>query len=90
MVGSALHRLLTLENYSNLITADRTQLDLTVQAQVLDYFKKNTPDVVIIAAAKVGGIAANIKEPADFLFDNLAIQNNLFQASINYGVKQII
>ena len=90
MVGSAILRLLDAEKFSNLITADRSQLDLTSQIQVQDFFLKHTPDLVIIAAAKVGGISANMKEPADFLFTNLAIQNNLFQASLSIGVKKII
>ena len=90
MVGSAILRLLDAEKFSNLITADRSQLDLTSQIQVQDFFLKHTPDIVIIAAAKVGGISANMKEPADFLFTNLAIQNNLFQASLSIGVKKII
>ena len=90
MVGSAILRLLDAEKFSNLITADRSQLDLTSQIQVQDFFLKHTPDLVIMAAAKVGGISANMKEPADFLFTNLAIQNNLFQASLSIGVKKII
>ena len=90
MVGSAILRLLDAEKFSNLITADRSQLDLTSQIQVQDFFLKYTPDLLIMAAAKVGGISANMKEPADFLFTNLAIQNNLFQASLSIGVKKII
>jgi GDP-L-fucose synthase len=90
MVGSAILRLLQQGGHTGFLTADRSVLDLRRQAAVLDFFARERPEVVVISAARVGGIAANMREPAAFLFDNLGIQNNLFEASLKYGVKRVI
>lgn len=90
MVGSAICRLLHNRGYKNLITATRSQLDLTNQEKVFKFFKKNKPEAVIIAAAKVGGILANDTLRASFLYENLAIQNNLIHSSYLNGIKNLI
>lgn len=77
MLGSAIVRLLIERGFDNLLLRTRAELDLTEVSEVSLFFKENKPDVVIIAAAKVGGIQANIDRPADFLLVNLQIQNNL-------------
>ena len=89
MVGSAICRLLHNRGYKNLITASRSQLDLTNQEKVFKFFKKNKPEAVIIAAAKVGGILANDTLRASFLYENLAIQNNLIHSSYLNGIKNL-
>lgn len=84
MVGSAIYRLLEKQGYKNLIGTSHRELDLTDQAAVQSYFTKNKPDFVFIAAAKVGGIKANMTYPAEFLYTNLMIQNNLInQCNLN-------
>jgi len=90
MVGSSFNRVLEKRNFKNLIIADRNQLDLRNQYNVLSFFEKNKPTVIIMSAAKVGGIAANMADPVGFLLDNLIIQNNLFDAAIKNNVKEII
>ena len=88
LVGSAILRKLKLNNYSKLIYKTRKQLDLTNQLKVFNFLKKNKPDAVIIAAAKVGGIQANNTEKANFIYENLSIQNNLIHGSFNAGVEK--
>ena len=90
MVGSATVKVFKEAGYHQLITASRKELDLTIQSDVFDFFERERPDVVILAAAKVGGIQANIDNPATFLLDNLQIQNNLISASHRYEVKKFI
>ena len=90
MVGSSINRLLVTKGYKNLITIPKKDLDLTNQDKVLKFFKKSKPDVVIIAAAKVGGILANDSLRASFLYENLAIQNNLINSSYLNGIKNLI
>lgn len=90
MVGSSFIRRLEKSNYKNLIHADRRRLDLTSQADVMDFFTQNRPNVVVMSAAKVGGIAANMADPVGFLLENLTIQNNLFNAAIKNKVEKII
>lgn len=90
MVGSALYRLLKEKQFNNLIVADRKKLDLLSQIETRNFFIKNNIDCLVIAAAKVGGIKANITYPADFLYNNLQIQNNLINEAVNSGVKKII
>lgn len=90
MVGSATLGLLKQQKFLNLLTASRKELDLTDQAAVVDFFRKEKPQVVVLCAAKVGGIQANIDNPATFLLDNLQIQNNVMSASLKYGVDQFI
>ena len=94
MVGSAICKLLKKEGYTKenkkLITNSKKELDLTDFEQVKKWFVENKPDIVIIAAAKVGGILANNKYPVDFLLDNLKIQNNLIESSWKNGVKRLL
>ena len=90
MVGSAIARNLKDNGYNNLLTVERTELDLTDNSGVKNWYKINNPDVVIIAAAKVGGILANSKFPAQFLLDNLKIQNNLIEGAWENGVKRLL
>ncbi|MEY8337991.1 GDP-L-fucose synthase [Lachnospiraceae bacterium 62-35] len=90
MVGSAIHRKLIEKGYDNFVLKTSKELDLTVQAEVENFFKRARPDVVILAAAKVGGIMANIESPAVFLYDNLMIQNNVIHSSYKYGVKKLL
>jgi GDP-L-fucose synthase len=89
MVGSALVRRLRSESCS-ILTADRHNLDLTRQQDTERYIHSHKPDVVIIAAAKVGGIAANNAFPVDFLADNLAIAQNVIGASHAAGVRKLL
>jgi GDP-L-fucose synthase len=90
MVGSAILRKMRSEGFSNFILAGRQELDLTNQVAVQDFFQKEKPDIVILAAAKVGGIQANINNPATFLIDNLQIQNNVMEASLKSKVSKFI
>jgi GDP-L-fucose synthase len=89
MVGSALVRRLAAEPVT-LLTADRQALDLTRQAAVERWMAGQRPDVVIVAAAKVGGILANDRHPVDFLADNLLIETNLIRASHEAGVAKLL
>ena len=90
MLGSSIFRKLEKKGYQNIITVDKKKLDLRNQNAVEKFFKKRKPDVVIIAAAKVGGIKANIKYPAKFISDNLQIQTNLISISHTHNVKKLI
>ena len=93
LVGSAICRLLLKNCWNlneNLIISNRNQLDLTDFKKVNDWFYKYKPDIVIIAAAKVGGIMANNINPTEFLLENLKIQNNLIEASWRFGVKRLL
>ena len=90
LVGSSLVRTFSANGYKNLLTPRRKELNLLDQVQVDDYFKSNLPDVVINAAAKVGGIHANNTYQADFIFENLSIQNNLFKASFENKIKTFL
>jgi GDP-L-fucose synthase len=90
MVGSAVWRLLDAKGYSNLIMKSSQEMDLRNQAAVQDFFEKERPNVVIDAAAKVGGIWANQQHPYTFLMENLQIQNNLIEASHQYGCEKFI
>lgn len=90
MVGSACMRLLKKEGYSNIICKTRLELDLTKQEQVETFFKTEKPDIVIDAAAKVGGILANDTYPYEFLMDNMLIQNNLIKSSLDNNVNKFI
>ena len=89
MVGSALVRRLASEN-CEILTAGRAELDLTRQAAVEDWVADARPDVVVLAAAKVGGIAANAARPLDFLLDNLVIETNVLSASARAGVTRLM
>lgn len=90
LVGSALMRNLTAKGYSNLLTRTHADLDLTAQADVADFFQREKPDYVFLAAAKVGGIHANNEYPAEFIRDNLAIQTNVIHAAWQCGVKRLL
>lgn len=90
LAGSAILRLLKKEGYTNLITEDKHFLNLKDQNQVENWFKKNQPEYVFLAAAKVGGIHANNKYPADFIYDNLLIQNNVIHSSYLNKVKKLL
>lgn len=90
MVGSAIWRQLEQEGYKNLIGATSKELDLRQQQAVLDFFKAQRPDVVIDAAARVGGILANSTYPYQFLMENLQIQNNLIESSLDANVKKFV
>lgn len=89
-IGSALTRRLQASGYKNLILKTREELDLTQQANVDRFFSKTRPEYVFLLAAKVGGIAANSAKPADFIYENLAIQTNVIQAAYRHGVKKLI
>jgi len=90
LLGSAFIRYFNENNYINLITKTRADLELTSNVDVDNFFKKNLPDIVILAAGKVGGILENRDFPADFMLENLSIQQNVFSASQKYGVKKVI
>lgn len=89
MVGSALLRRLATENFE-IITADHKALDLREQSEVRSFFRREKPDVIILAAARVGGILANDSWPADFLGDNLAIEMNVIDGAHRAGVERLV
>lgn len=89
-VGSSIYKKLINLGYKKIIVADRKELDLTNQNQVFSFLKKTKPFYVIIAAAKVGGILANNSFRAEFIYQNLTIQNNLIHGSYINGVKNLI
>jgi GDP-L-fucose synthase len=90
MVGSAVWRALESKGYSNLIGKTRIELNLMNQQAVNDFYNKEQPDVVIDAAAKVGGILANNDFPYQFLMENMQIQNNLIDGAYNAGIEKFI
>ena len=90
LVGSAILRKLKEKGYKKIITADRKKLDLTKQHKVLSFLKNHKPKFIFIAAAKVGGIYSNNKYKAEFIQENLFIQNNLIHSAYLSGVKNII
>ena len=90
LVGSALVRQLKKLGYNNLLLRTSKELDLTVQANVNNFFAKEKPEYVFLAAAKVGGINANNTYPADFIYNNLAIQNNVIHAAWVHRVKRLL
>ncbi len=90
MVGSAIWRALEKKGYSNLIGRTSAELDLRNQAEVNAFISEEKPDVIIDAAARVGGILANNDHPYTFLMENLRIQNNLIEAAHHLEVKKFI
>jgi GDP-L-fucose synthase len=90
LVGSAIVRKLRSEGYNNLILRSRKELDLRDQREVRNFFSTETPEYVFLAAAKVGGIIANAQAPADFTYDNLAIQTNVIDSAYRNGVKKLL
>lgn len=89
MVGSAIVRQLQKEGYSNIITRTHSELDLTDQVAVDNFFKEEKPEYVFLAAAKVGGIIANQTAPADFMYTNMMLEMNVIHAAWKNGVKKL-
>lgn len=90
MVGSAIYRKLIATGYTNVITRSSSELDLRNQQDVIDFFELEKPEYVFLAAAKVGGIVANNTYRADFLYENLCIQNNVIHQAYKAGVKKLM
>lgn len=90
MVGSAVIRRLRRDGFNQLLTATRSELDLTCQAAVHRFFQQHRPDVVVLAAARVGGIHANNSFPAEFLYENLVMASNAVQAAFLHGTKRFL
>jgi GDP-L-fucose synthase len=90
LVGSAIHRKLLAEGYSNLILRSIDELDLINQASVQDLFSREKPEYVFLAAARVGGIQANSAYPAEFIYQNLMVQSNVIHASYMHRVKKLL
>ena len=90
LVGSAIVRNLISKGYENIIVRTRAQLDLTNQAKVKEFFNNEHPDIIVLAAAKVGGINANNTTPAEFIYENLQIQNNVIHTAHELGVKKLL
>ena len=90
LVGSAIVRRLQAAGYENLMLRSRAELDLCEQAAVREFFLQEKPEYVFLAAAKVGGIVANSTWPADFIYENLAIQNNVIHSAWAFGIKRLL
>jgi GDP-L-fucose synthase len=90
MVGSAIVRNLQAKGFSNIVTRTHAEMDLTNQAAVKTFFEQEKPDQVYLAAAKVGGIHANNTFPAEFIYDNLMVQNNVIHQAFLNGVKKLL
>ena len=90
MVGSALTRRLEASGFTKLIKRDRSELDLSDSAAVAKFFRKEKPEIVIFAAAKVGGIKANTEQPVEFLLENLSVQNNVIAAAHENGARKLL
>jgi GDP-L-fucose synthase len=90
LVGSAIMRNLKAQGYTNLITRDFSELDLRRQEKVENFFEKEKPEYVFLAAAKVGGIQANNTYKAEFIYDNIMIASNIIHASYKFGVKKLL
>ena len=90
LLGSAIMRLLQKKGYNNLITRTSKELDLRNSIDVENFFKKNKPDIVILAAAKVGSIKENVEHPVEFLSDNIQIEINVINSAFKSGVKDLL
>ena len=90
LVGSAIERALRRQGYENIVGLRHAELELTNQAEVETYFKIEKPQYVFLAAAKVGGILANNTYPAEFIYSNLEIQNNVIHACYKFGAKKLL
>ena len=90
LVGSAIHRVMTARGLSHIITRTRSELDLLDQSATAAFFLREKPDVVVLAAARVGGILANATYPAEFIGENLLIQSNVIHSAWKSGVKQLL
>lgn len=89
MVGSAILRELVKNGYSNIVTRTHTELDLTNQSKVAEFFETEKPEYVFLAAAKVGGIVANDKNPADFMYENMIMEMNVIHSAWQNGCKKL-
>src|SRR5436305_6767268 len=90
LVGGALVRLLKARGFNNLITRSRAEVDLRDERAVRNFFAEERPDLVVLAAAKAGGIKANSDAPVEFLLENLQIQNNVIRAAHESGVRKLV
>jgi len=90
LVGSAILRELKRNGYTNILVADKKKLNLTNQAKVINFLKKNKPAFIFLAAAKVGGVYSNNKYKADYLYENLAIQSNVINGAFLAGIKDLL
>jgi len=90
MVGSAIYRKLQEQGYDNICFATSAEVDLRDSVAVDNFFSENEPEFVFLAAAKVGGILANNNYPADFLYDNLMVQNNVIECAYRYNVDKLL
>ncbi len=90
LVGSAILRQLKKKGYKKILTIDKSKLDLTNQSKVYNFLKKEKPKFIFVAAAKVGGIYSNNKYPAEFIYNNLIIQNNIIHSAYLCGIKDLI
>ena len=90
LVGSALVRNLQAQGYENIVTVTRQEVDLLDQKAVAEFFEKEKPEYVFLAAAKVGGILANSTKPAEFLYENLLIEMNIIHQAYRNGVKKLL
>src|SRR6202035_2322595 len=90
MVGSALVRQLVAQGYRNIVTRTKSELDLTDQIGVNLFFEEESIDVVLLAAARVGGIFANASQPASFIYENLAIETNVIHAAYRTNVERLV
>lgn len=90
MVGAAIMRALRAAGYDNIITRTHAELDLTCQAAVREFFEKERPEYVFLAAAKVGGIQANSEAPADFMYDNMMLEMNVIHSAWQCGCRKLL
>ena len=90
MVGSAVARCLRKKGYANVVVRTRQELDLLDRAAVRRFFESERPEIVVDAAARVGGIIANYEKPVEFLLENLTIQNNVIQAAADFGCAKLL
>ncbi len=90
LVGAAILRHLQQQGYDNLLTATHQELDLSHQLQVQNFFQQHQPDYVFLAAAKVGGIHANNRYPAEFIYQNLAIETHVIESAYRAGVRKLL
>jgi GDP-L-fucose synthase len=90
MLGKTMHQFLKLKGYTNIIVQNSSDLDLRDQKKVNEFFKREKPEYVFHFAAKVGGIMANINNPAEFFYDNVMISSNVINAAHKYGVKKLL
>ena len=90
MVGSAILRKLQTDGFNNIVVREHAELDLTNQEAVNSFFKEERPEMVYLAAAKVGGIHANNTYPAEFIYENLMVQNNVVHAAWQKGVQKLL